>query len=340
MIKLLIDTCVWLDLAKSSKWEKVLNILEEFIKIEEVSLILPEIVIEEFNRNKERIIKGTGKSLSSHFDIVKQNITMHSNVNNKDDVISHLNDINHKISTLWESAISSIQRIEKLFSDAELIILTDEIQLKASQRAINKKAPFHLNKNSIGDSIIIESYDNYKANNESSTSKLIFVTHNKEDFSLKNWNQKLPHEDFSDIFDGVQSQYFISLPEVFSIINPDLVKEIELENDWYEPRLMSEIVEVEYELTQKIWYNRHKIREYKIQTGEIKIINREDFDAKTINSTIIDDIWEWAKKSAKAIEEKYWKENLVWDDFEWWMLNWKLSALRWVNGEDWDELYT
>jgi hypothetical protein len=31
---------------------------------------------------------------------------------------------------------------------------------------------------------------------------------------------------------------------------------------------------------------------------------------------------------------------VVEDAFEWGMINGKLSALRWVLGEDWDELYT
>lgn len=41
MYKLLIDTCVWLDLAKTTKGEEVLMLLEEFINSGEISLIIP-----------------------------------------------------------------------------------------------------------------------------------------------------------------------------------------------------------------------------------------------------------------------------------------------------------
>ena len=53
------------------------------------------------------------------------------------------------------------------------------------------------------------------------------------------------------------------------------------------------------------------------------------------------DIWEGALKSAKKTEAKYGLKELgPWDDFEWGMINGKLSALRWILGDDWDELYT
>jgi predicted ribonuclease YlaK len=341
MVKLLIDTCVWLDMAKTTNGENILNLLNEFLEKKEVSLICPEIIISEFDRNKDRIISDAGKSLSTHFKKVKEIVAAHGDQDLKEKVLSQLNDIDHKIPTLGENAFNSIQRIEELLDKSEKIPLSDEIKLRAAQRAIDKKAPFHLSKNSIGDAIIIESYSEYKLKNDSQEFKLIFITHNKNDFSLKDGNQKLPHEDLSDIFDSSKSQYYINLPEALNSVNSTLVEDIEFENElFFEPRGLTEMMEAERELEQKIWYNRHQIRAEKIEKGEIKIISRKDFDTKTANNTIIDEIWEGAKQSAKAVEEKYGLENLSWDDFEWGMINGKLSAIRWVIGDEWDSLYT
>jgi hypothetical protein len=53
------------------------------------------------------------------------------------------------------------------------------------------------------------------------------------------------------------------------------------------------------------------------------------------------EIWEGALRSGKKMEEKYGKNNLgPWTDFEWGMLNGKLSAIRWSMGLDWDDLST
>ncbi|MCO6175632.1 PIN domain-containing protein [Flavobacterium sp. NRK F10] len=341
IVKLIIDTCVWLDIAKTSKGEEILNLLSEFIEREEVKIVLPEIVISEFDRNKERIIADAGKSLSSHFKKVKEMVAEHADQESKQIILSQLNDIDKKIPTLGENAFQAILTIEDIMSKAEIINISDEIKLRATQRAIDKKAPFHLSKNSIGDSIIIESYNYYKVQNIAQEFNLMFITHNVNDFSLKNGNQKMPHEDLADIFDSSKSQYFINLPEALNSVNPELIEEIEYENDWdFEFRSFSQILEMERELEQKIWYNRHKNREYLIETGKIKLINREEFDIKKSQRAIIKDIWEGALKSAKKVEEIYGEENLSFNDFEWGMINGKLSALRWVIGDDWDNLDT
>ena len=55
---------------------------------------------------------------------------------------------------------------------------------------------------------------------------------------------------------------------------------------------------------------------------------------------IVDTIWEGMLASMKRTEEEFADELGPWDDFEWGMINGKLSALRWVFGDEWDMLDT
>ncbi|GAH72156.1 unnamed protein product, partial [marine sediment metagenome] len=92
------------------------------------------------------------------------------------------------------------------------------------------------------------------------------------------------------------------------------------------PRNQTEILAVLDELFDKVWYNRHQFLRQKVEVGEI---------------TIAPDIWKGALKAAKRIERRYRSGVLgPWGDFEWGMINGKLSALRWVLGDEWDMLDT
>jgi hypothetical protein len=52
-------------------------------------------------------------------------------------------------------------------------------------------------------------------------------------------------------------------------------------------------------------------------------------------------VWKRAEEAARRKEKQCGLEELgPWDDFEWGMINGKLSALRWVLGDDWDMLDT
>lgn len=94
----------------------------------------------------------------------------------------------------------------------------------------------------------------------------------------------------------------------------------------FEERTDEEISAMLDELTDKIWYNRHQELKEQIEAGE------EECDPG---------IWKQALAKAKEVEDKYGLENLgPYDDFEWGMLNGKLSALRWLIGFDWDMLDT
>jgi hypothetical protein len=170
-----------------------------------------------------------------------------------------------------------------------------------------------------------------------------FVTHNIKDFSHPTGSNKLPHPDIATHFSRVKSLYFITLGEALRRVQPMQFADLMIEQEWVEePRRLPEIVSSIDELTNKVWYNRHQIRRELIESGKIKIVEKEPHPPKDDRErTIQRDIWEGALKSAGRVEKKYGLENLgPWDDFEWGMINGKLSALRWVLGDEWDMLDT
>jgi hypothetical protein len=72
--------------------------------------------------------------------------------------LRQLNDVDHRIPTLGEAAVDTVSRIEKLFARTPIIEISDSVKVRAAQRAIDKRAPFHRQRNGIDDAILIEVY--------------------------------------------------------------------------------------------------------------------------------------------------------------------------------------
>jgi hypothetical protein len=95
---------------------------------------------------------------------------------------------------------------------------------------------------------------------------------------------------------------------------------------YLEHRTKTSVQRMEQMLFEKVWYIRHQNLKQRIKDNE---------------TTCAPDIWKGALKAAKEIEKKHGIENLYYnDDFEWGMVNGKLSAIRWFLGDEWDFLDT
>ena len=342
MFNILIDTCVWLDLAKDYQRQAVLGVVEELVRQKQVSIILPRTVFDEFTRNKVRVAEESGRSLSGVLKRAKEVVNRLGDTKQKRITLDQLNDLDYKISSLGETAIESIGRIGQLFSGSTVVETTDDVKLRAAQRAIDRRAPFHRQRNGIDDAILIETYADFVSDKNAAGVRFAFVTHNTKDFSHPNANDKLPHPDIAGCFSKIKSRYYINLAEALRSVKPALVSDLMVEQEWTpEPRRLGEIVESVGELLDKVWYNRHQVLSEKIENGEIKLVDKETYPIRYPERTCQRDIWEGAKKSATRVEKKYGLKNLgPWDDFEWGMMNGKLSALRWVLGDEWDMLDT
>jgi hypothetical protein len=64
------------------------------------------------------------------------------------------------------------------------------VKLRAAQRAIDKRAPFHRQRNGIDDAILIEVYADMVSAKATPGSRFAFVTHNIKDFSHPTANNK------------------------------------------------------------------------------------------------------------------------------------------------------
>ena len=345
MFNVLIDTSVWLDLAEDQKQTPLLSVIEDLINEGFLNLIVPGTVITEFRKNRSRVAKSSAKSLSAHFQLVKDAIRRaDGDAKRKDLVLSHLSDVDHLIPILGGAAELTLERIEKMLAVATVLDASDAVKVRAADRALHRKAPcHHENKNSMADAVLIETYFDC-VRSASGRQRFAFVTHNKHDFSLTNGNQKLPHADLAASFSRIKSMYFINLAECLRRIDPMRVTHLMWEQEWsQDPRSLTEILKAMDTLTQQIWYNRHMNRAHLVEKGSIKIVDRANWEkGKRDNQrAIVDEIWKGALKAARTTKKRLGKENVgPWTDFEWGMLNGKLSALRWMLGEDWDELYT
>ncbi|MGO9138127.1 MAG: PIN domain-containing protein [Syntrophales bacterium] len=343
MFKLLIDTCVWLDIANDRRQAAVLDTLETLLRDGRLLLLLPQIVVDEFSRNKGRVVEDSTRSLSSSLKRVKDAVYRLGEGRGKRVALEHLQELDRRLPRLGEAAVEAVARIEALFASVTIIEHSDRVILRAADRALRQRAPFHRQRNSMHDAILIEMYAELVNEKAIRGVRFGFVTHNTKDFSHPSSDNRLPHPDIASYFSRIRSLYLINLAEALRRIDSHLITDAMIEREWHEePRSLADIVAAIDVLTDKVWYDRHQLLKQRIEEGKIALVDSETFPvADHTVRPIQRDVWQGALKGAARVEKKYGIKNLgPWSKFEWGMINGKLSALRWVLGDEWDMLDT
>jgi hypothetical protein len=196
MFRLLIDTSVWLDLAKDYREQPVISALEDLVAASEIELI----VVDEFNRNKARVVDDARRSLQSHFRLVREAVNRFGTDDNRAETLRALNEVDHKIVTGNEAVIDSVDRIEKLLTGTPPIAASPTVKQRVTDRAVAGLAPYHRSKNSVGDAILIETYADVVGRRSAKSTRFGFVTHNSRDFSEPNGDRRKPHSDIAGLF--------------------------------------------------------------------------------------------------------------------------------------------
>src|SRR5882762_9513863 len=122
MFRVLVDTCVWLDLAKDPRQHPLLGVVEQMADQKLLSLLVPTVVLDEFKRNRNRIAKESERSLSTHFKLVKEAVGKAGGDKRKTKaLLADLDDIDHRIPIIGGAAAGALDRIERLLTSAPSI---------------------------------------------------------------------------------------------------------------------------------------------------------------------------------------------------------------------------
>lgn len=342
MFNVMLDTCVWLDLAQDRKLKPLVLVLENMVQRNMLRLVVPELVVAEFKRNRSRVAQAAARSLRGHFQQVREALARQpGDTRRKKSLLKHLDDANHKVPIVGGQVEGVLDRLEKLQNGAQHLKASDAAMLRAADRALHRKAPcHHENKNSMGDALLFEMYVDL-VRSAPSGERLAFVTHNKADFGAQ--NARFPHPDIASTFSRVKSLYFINLAEVLRRIAPTMVSELVWEQTWeQEPRGLNDLLKAEDLLFHQVWYNRKMVLEERIADGRTKIVAKAPGPWKPgQRDTMTPETLNMMRAAMRRVEKQYGIENLgPWDDFEWGMVNGKLSAIRWMLGDEWDMLDT
>ena len=217
---LVIDTCVWIDLCKN--FTDVGDKICELIEQEKVRLILPQIVVDEWNRHKDSKVIDPKQSAISNQIKQARKISHHLRGREAEEFKRILDKFRERRDEVESLILQDVSAVENLFNHPSTIKppITENVKSQAVEFALAKKAPFG-NKNSMADALILFSSISYVKGD--SLTNCIFVSSNTRDFSSPNTPQI--HEDLKDMFDELGISYFISIGQAINEIETNLISD-------------------------------------------------------------------------------------------------------------------
>jgi len=331
VLHLLVDTSTCLDLAQRRDGQRWIVALRVLIHQGEVTLLVPPVVIEEFDRNKARVQAAMTSSIASRFKQLRQDLVTYGS---DDDAhtVEVIEDLGRHLPLVGAMTTRNFREIRELLVAGQTIEPSDAEMNRVVERGLRKAAPFHSGKNSVADAVIFELYQAATWGADLAKHPHAFVTTNHTDFSRANGDKREPHEDIADAFDGTGSRYALGVDGLDTVLRDQFGEEIEElfeETDFREdPRGLDEIVAAETQMFDRIWYHRSLQLDYRAE-GERDAKELERHQAI-------------ASLGRARVEATYTEHGQLgpYTDFEIGMLNGKMSALRWVLGSEWDFLDT
>ncbi|MFH7600013.1 PIN domain-containing protein [Streptomyces racemochromogenes] len=329
MLRLLIDTSVWLNIAKRRDGQQIIAPLRVLLHQNKLEILVPALILDEFDRNRPRAEAATSQSVRERFRLLRQDLQDYGD----DEAQGWIAEMAHQIPHVSARSLQNFSEISDLIRRGTLLEPSPENHASVVRRGLEKKAPLHQDKNSVADALLIEQYASALKSDEEACSEYVFATANYTDFSAPKGDRRQPHPDLAEVFAAPNSHYVYDVDGLVAVLGEKLgsdyleeAEDVEFIQSETVTRSLVEILAAHEEYFEKIWYGRSIMRD--TEDGRI-----HPGTSESLERTIL--------AARRRIEEKYGSESLPpVDDWEWGFMHGKLSALRWIMGDEWDFLDT
>lgn len=238
--KLALDTNIWIYLTKPSY-----DVLLEKLKNgnhKDFDIIVNDIVIKEWDRNKEKTRKTLMDNIKNDAIAASHIIEYIDDNEKKENLKEIVQEYKIKESARIKAADARIEEVENFMKSCTQLVATEKQIEFVSRLAINKLPPLHTSKNNFNDALIIRNFAEYSRSDLPCKYDMLFVSNNPSDFL-----DPKTGDVYQELLDGIElnMKSVRELGEALEIA-PDLIDDFD---DWLESEL-SFRAEMEYEISK------------------------------------------------------------------------------------------
>ena len=228
MTNIVLDNNIWIYLTKDS-YQSLWNKFKEMKNDDEIKVLVNDVIIKEWNRNKENTIKRLTESIKNEYNAAK-NLANYFKGVKKTEYLATISEYKEE-NTRIEKATNRVREIENFMNNCEIINVTSEQKLFISELAINKKPPFQNNKNNFNDALIIRNIFEHVKNEIPFQYDLIFASKNPKDFIDKDTGEV--YETLLENSNPIRLKNVTELAEALKLA-PELIDDFD---DWLDYQL-------------------------------------------------------------------------------------------------------
>ena len=199
MLRLLVDTSVWLDLARRRDGQKWIVPLRGLVEEGDVELLVPEVLLDEYTRNRGRVEAAMSSGVAERFKLLRRDIVNYGG-EDRDEALSFIDGLAHQIPLIGAMTTLNFDLILELLREGRRLEPGAAEHEAVVRRGLDKRAPLHRQRNSVADALLIELYASEVAAGDLTADRYAFATSNHEDFSATGADRRRPHPDIEDLF--------------------------------------------------------------------------------------------------------------------------------------------